>query len=68
MSANAEWWKRVNFGLRIKQLVIENVGISGRFFLAPILGILSNVEFSWDRLRIEIELSSHKKTLSVADT
>lgn len=33
----------LTFGLRIKLLGIENVGISVRLFLTPILGILRNV-------------------------
>lgn len=38
--------KELTFGLRIKLLGIENVGISVRLFLTPILGILRNVKFS----------------------
>lgn len=38
--------KELTFCLRIKQLGIENVGISDRLFLTPILGILRNFEFS----------------------
>lgn len=42
--------KELTFGLKIKLLGIENVGISDRLFLTPILGILRNVEFSWDMI------------------
>lgn len=40
--------KELTFCLRIKQFGIENIGISDRLFLTPILGILRNFEFSWD--------------------